>query len=289
MLGSYPDLRLRVPVNRTGARPGGRHEACRPAAASAWPAEIGPIRRAYAERVRRQNRLRAACSLAGTILIVLGGLGLALLAAGPVYQTAVGLLAPPAPRPASGPGQVDAARPPAYDFLDPALALPRPGAADSKARTSAPATPVPQNLPITELSIPSIGLVSKVVPAPLINRGGQTTWEVPPFVVGHAEGTAGAGAPGNAVLMGHITSRNLGNVFINLDKVQVGDMLAVFSGDRQFDYRVVEVKAVPRTDVSVVGPTERPTVTLITCTGTWLPLISDYSHRLVVRAERVGP
>jgi sortase A len=111
---------------------------------------------------------------------------------------------------------------------------------------------------------------------------------VPPFVVGHAEGTAGAGAAGNAVLMGHITSRNLGNVFINLDKVQVGDMLAVFSGDRQFDYRVVEVKAVPRTDVSVVEPTGKPTVTLITCTGTWLPLISDYSHRLVVRAERVG-
>lgn len=282
MLRSFPDLRLRIPTAAAGPRPEDRYQSLRPATASAWSAEIGPIRRAYAARARRQSRLRAACSLLGTVLIALGSLGLALLAADPVYQAAMDLLAPPSPRAVPVQARVQTVGLPAYDYLDPALVPPRPVAAR-------PAPPkVPENLPITELSIPSLGLVSRVVPARIINRGGQITWEVPPFVVGHAEGTAGAGAPGNAVLMGHIASRNLGNVFINLDKVQVGDMLAVFSGDRQFDYRVVEVKAVSRTDVSVVQPTERPAVTLITCTGTWLPLISDYSHRLVVRAERVG-
>lgn len=284
MLGSYPDLRLRDGIYPARYRPEDRYRALRPAAAAAWPTEIGPIRRAYAARVRGQNLVRAACNFIGTVLLVVGFSGLIVLAAGPIYEALGGLLTQPTPRAAPVPVRTGAARPPDYDFLDPALAPPRPAAVGAGAQVQA----VPENLPITELSIPSIGLVSKVVPAGLINRAGQVTWEVPPFVVGHAEGTAGAGAPGNAVLMGHITSRNLGNVFINLDKVQVGDMLAVFSGDRQFNYRVVEVKAVPRTDVSVVAPTERPTVTLITCTGTWLPLISDYSHRLVVRAELVG-
>lgn len=282
MLGSYPVLWLRDGKYPARYRPEDRYRALRPAAA--WPSEIGPIRRAYAARVRRQNLVRAACNFIGTVLLVLGLSGLIVLAAGPIYEALGGLLAQPTPRAAPAPVRPDAARPLAYDFLDPALAPPRPGALNAAAQ----AQPVPANLPITELSIPSIGLVSKVVPAGLINRAGQVTWEVPPFVVGHAEGTAGAGAPGNAVLMGHVTSRNLGNVFINLDKVQVGDMLAVFSGDRQFNYQVTEVKVVSRTDVSVVAPTERPTVTLITCTGTWLPLISDYSHRLVVRAELVG-
>lgn len=283
MLGSYPDLRLRDGIYRVRPWPEDRYGDRRVAAA--WPGEIGPIRRAYAAGVRRRNRLRAVCSFVGTVLMVVGLSGLLLLAAGPIYGAVAGLLAPPTPvRQAAPPPGAGFGRMPTADFLDPTLAPPRPAALGAAAQVQA----VPENLPITELSVPSIGLVTKVVPAGLINRAGQVTWEVPPFVVGHAEGTAGAGAPGNAVLMGHITSRNLGNVFINLDKVQVGDMLAVFSGDRQFNYRVVEVKAVPRTDVSVVAPTERPTVTLITCTGTWLPLISDYSHRLVVRAELVG-
>ncbi len=286
MVGSYQSPGLTARTNTLNRRREDTRLLPRPE--TAWPAEIGPIRRAYAARARRQNRLRAACRLAGTILIVLGSLGLVLLAAGPVYQAAADLLAPSTSRPASAPARVDAVRPAVYDYLDPTLAPPRPRATPA-AGTAVTVPRVPEDLPITELSVPSIGLVTRVVPAPLINRGGQLTWEVPPFVVGHAEGTAGAGAPGNAVLMGHITSRNLGNVFINLGKVQVGDMLAIFSGDRQFDYRVVEVKVVPRTDVSVVGPTDKPTVTLITCTGTWLPLISDYSHRLIVRAERVGP
>ncbi len=282
MLGSYPDLQLRDEIYRARSRPEDRYQVLRPAAAATWPAEIGPIRRAYAVGVRRRNRLRAVCNFVGTVLVVIGLSGLLLLAAGPIYA-AVGFLAPQtqvrpaAPSlPGSGSGRTLTA-----DFLD--LTLAPPVRRDAAAQVRA----TPDYLPITELSIPSIGLASKVVPAELINRAGQVTWEVPPFVVGHAEGTAGAGAPGNAVLMGHITSRNLGNVFINLDKVRVGDMLAVFSGDRQFNYRVVEVKAVPRTDVSVVRPTDKPTVTLITCTGTWLPLISDYSHRLVVRAELV--
>src|SRR6185436_10800942 len=108
---------------------------------------------------------------------------------------------------------------------------------------------------------------------------------IPAFRVGHAEMTAGAGGPGNAVLLGHVSSRAVGNVFHNLDRVRVGDKIYVSSGDEQFEYRVVDVHAVDRRDASVLRPTETPSVSLITCAGLWLPLVNDYAQRLVVKAE----
>src|SRR5205807_8178289 len=66
-------------------------------------------------------------------------------------------------------------------------------------------------LPITHVEIPAISLSADVVPAGLIERDGGVTWEVPAFKIGHAETTAGAGQPGNAVLLGHVTSVRSGN------------------------------------------------------------------------------
>jgi hypothetical protein len=65
------------------------------------------------------------------------------------------------------------------------------------------------------------------------------------------------------------------------------DRVRVFSGDAEFDYLVTDVRTVARTDVSVVAPTAGATLSLITCTGAWLPALGDYAQRLVVRAELV--
>jgi LPXTG-site transpeptidase (sortase) family protein len=161
-------------------------------------------------------------------------------------------------------------------------------AAEAPPTPAAAPTPPPV-LPITRVVIPRTALDAETVPARLVDRQGGQTWEVPAFKIGHAEGTAGAGAPGNAVLVGHVTSQTLGNVFHDLDRVQVGDEVQVYSGDQLFDYRVVEVRTVGRTDVSVVNPTPAPSITLMTCTGVWLPVVSDYAERLVVRAELTPP
>jgi sortase A len=139
--------------------------------------------------------------------------------------------------------------------------------------------------PITWLAIPSIDLDSGVVPAPLVQHNGTMTWDVPKFVAGHAEGTPGAGEQGNAIVIGHVTSVTLGNVFEHLDRVRVGDLVRVSRDQQSFDYHVVEVGDVSRSDVSVLEPTSTPTLTLITCSGVWLPTIWDYTQRLVVRAE----
>jgi LPXTG-site transpeptidase (sortase) family protein len=157
----------------------------------------------------------------------------------------------------------------------------------SAAAPTPSATPLPYR-PITRVVIPDISLDAPAVAAGLVERGGAITWDVPPFKIGHAQETAGAGDVGNAVLVGHVTSRSLGNVFEHLHEVAPGDAVEVFSNDRQFTYRVVDVRTVGRTDVSVVQTTVTPSVTLLTCTGLWLPLLNDYAERVVVRAELVS-
>jgi LPXTG-site transpeptidase (sortase) family protein len=149
-------------------------------------------------------------------------------------------------------------------------------------------TPTPRPfMPITRVVIPSISLDAPASTAGLVDKAQGVTWQVPPFVIGHARGSGGAGGPGNAVLVGHVTSRAWGNVFVNLHRIQLGDVVRVFSGVEGYQYRVVYVHNTSRTDVSVVGATPTPAITLLTCTGLWLPLLGDYAERLVVRGELV--
>ena len=169
-----------------------------------------------------------------------------------------------------------------------------PAAADpaSAQPALAPADPAPAEPPtraITQLRVPQIGLKAEVVPAQLVEVAGGTTWAVPAFKAGHGEHTAGAGEPGNAVLLGHVTSLDAGNVFRELHRLRRGNLVQVVSGERTFDYRVVAVWQVPRTDLSALQPTETASVSLVTCTGAWLPALQDYAARLVVRAELVAP
>ncbi len=153
----------------------------------------------------------------------------------------------------------------------------------------APTTPTPEaRRPITRLVITSIDLDTDVVAAPLVDSNGARTWLVPAFKAGHAEDTAGAGQRGNAVLMGHVSSLHSGDVFKNLDRVQVGDEVEIFSAERRFIYRVYETRSVPRTDLAMVEPTFEPIISLFTCTGLWDPVAWDFTERLFVRATLVA-
>jgi LPXTG-site transpeptidase (sortase) family protein len=174
-----------------------------------------------------------------------------------------------------------------------------PGAPDAAPATAPEAAPVVMDaqplqtvapiagpLPITALRIPSVAIDTPVVEAPLIeDADGSISWDVPSFVAGHAEMTGSAGAPGNAVVFGHVTSLTLGNVFEHLHAANIGDEVDVYSGNSVFAYRVVDVASLSRTDMSILYPADRPVITLVTCTGLWNPFLRDYMQRLVVRAE----
>jgi LPXTG-site transpeptidase (sortase) family protein len=69
----------------------------------------------------------------------------------------------------------------------------------------------------------------------------------------------------------------------------VGDRVHVVADTNSFEYRVVSTTRVPRTDASVLAQDSQPAISLITCTGLWLPGLWDYTERLVVRAELVYP
>ena len=228
--------------------------------------------------------MRLALRLGGTVLIVASVLGLAVLG---VLLLNLEPAATPLPALSLQTGSSVQQRAAAPDQRVSgeanARALGPNGALDAPAPGANPLRPVGQ--PITHVEIPAISLSADVVPAGLIQRDGGVTWEVPAFKIGHAETTAGAGQPGNAVLLGHVTSVRSGNVFANLDQVEVGQAINVFAETTAFTYTVVSTTHVPRTDTTSIEPGEAAAVSLITCTGVWLPTIWDYTERLVVHAE----
>jgi len=104
--------------------------------------------------------------------------------------------------------------------------------------------------------------------------------------------SARPGTSGNAVLSGHLDYHDYGAaVFWRLKELREGDEVEVRLADGSaLRYRVflrlsydASVAPVPE----IIGPTTKEVVTLITCGGTFDSDARQYSHRLVVRAERI--
>lgn len=70
--------------------------------------------------------------------------------------------------------------------------------------------------------------------------------------------------------------------FYLLDKLEEGDEVGVYWEDKLYTYRVTDSSVVTPYAAEVLEPTDKPTITLITCT----PLFS-VKNRLVVTAELV--
>lgn len=102
--------------------------------------------------------------------------------------------------------------------------------------------------------------------------------------------TANPGTKGNVVIGGH-SSNNVFNagaykyVFVNLRRLEVGDVFYLNYRGLRYTYKItVAHKIVSPTDVSVLGQTETPTVTLFTCDPPGTNV-----NRLIVQAEQIDP
>lgn len=139
-----------------------------------------------------------------------------------------------------------------------------------------PAPPQPLPTPSvgkpTRIVIPAIG-----VDAPIVEG---VTWEDLKKGVGHLPGSAHPGQRGNMYLAAH--NDIFGEIFRDLDKLELGDNFFVYSGSQQFHYKVTAKRIIEPTDVSVMLPSTKPIATLQTC----YPYLVD-SHRLVVIGELV--
>ena len=157
--------------------------------------------------------------------------------------------------------------------------------------TSAPIGPpvveVPPGAPV-RLVLESIGIDTEVKAGGLKpNPGGELEWETLPFVGVNYQQLGPVGQAGNPVIVGHVVTRSEGNVFRDLNKVQLGAPIEVYTDRSRFKYQVDEIKLVYPEDIEVMAPTQDARLTLITCGGTFDPRKGSFSDRLIVIGKLV--
>ena len=126
---------------------------------------------------------------------------------------------------------------------------------------------------IGEIQIPRVGLTAMVVqgesPA-ILQRA-----------VGHLAGTALPGESGNVVLAGHRDT-----FFRPLKRVRAGDAITLRTRHGDFEYLVQSTAVVRPSDVEMIEPTTRRTLTLITCFP--FSYLGPAPDRFIVRARETG-
>jgi LPXTG-site transpeptidase (sortase) family protein len=152
-------------------------------------------------------------------------------------------------------------------------------------------TDVPETYaPITRLLIPSIG-VDAAVEVKSIGADGVMQAPGAPDVVTWYDFSSPPAGDGNAVFAGHLDYAGYGPaVFWRLGDLQGNDVIEVFQQDgTNVRYRVTSVRPFAATDDAraVIASTGRPTITLITCEGTFDGQARAYDQRLVVTGDRI--
>lgn len=144
------------------------------------------------------------------------------------------------------------------------------------ALSSAPVTPRRRPEPgelIGRLEIPGVGIsafVAAGTEALTLRRG-----------VGHIDGTALPGEPGNVGLAGHRDT-----VFRALRKLRTSDRILLRTADGSFEYSVESLQMVTPAQVEVLDPSPHPTLTLVTCYP--FDFIGPAPLRFIVRARQVA-
>jgi sortase (surface protein transpeptidase) len=140
----------------------------------------------------------------------------------------------------------------------------------------------------SSLEIPAIGLKTDVESVGIKENGEMAVTES--FnTTGWFEKGYKPGEPGNAVIGGHVDSRNGPAVFYELSKLTEGDEVKVTSksGDTR-TFIVTGKKEYPWDDAplkTIFGYTHRSSLNLITCTGDFDRSARNYSKRLVIYTE----
>ena len=143
---------------------------------------------------------------------------------------------------------------------------------------------VMKGLPSSEYSVsPNRVIIKKIgVNAPIVESVSseyglsQGAWHIPK--------TSSPDKGGNTVITGHrfkyLPPNNL--TFYLFHKLEIGDIVSVIWKEKDYFYRIKEIKIVPDTDLSILNPTKNPTLTMFTCH----PIYST-EKRLVVVSELI--
>jgi sortase (surface protein transpeptidase) len=147
--------------------------------------------------------------------------------------------------------------------------------------------------PPVSIQIDAVGVNGPVETREIVD--GELETPSGPWVVAWYRQTARPGELGNVVMGGHVDYWNIGPaVFFNLGTLEEGEEIEVTdAAGNAYDYAVEWIRAYPVAELTpgqlreIVGPTEDPSLTLITCGGAFDPGRGEYLMRMVVRAARV--
>ena len=128
--------------------------------------------------------------------------------------------------------------------------------------------------PLGVLRIPSIGLA-----VPIYEGTADSTLD---RGAGHIEGTAQLDEQGNVGIAAHRDG-----FFRALKDIEVGTELMLQTPRSDRRYRVTQLLVTEPTDVSVIGKTPTPAVTLVTCYPFYF--VGSAPQRFIVRAEAIAP
>ncbi len=145
-------------------------------------------------------------------------------------------------------------------------------------RTAEPAVVDASAAPATGSLIGSLEIPRLRLSAMIAQGDDAATLEM---AIGHLPDTALPWHEGNSALAGHRDT-----FFRPLRDIRVGDELRVSTLHGDFRYQVRETTVVGPNDVWVLDPTDRPTLTLITCYP--FRYVGKAPRRFIVRAERIN-
>lgn len=141
----------------------------------------------------------------------------------------------------------------------------------SKPATVAPITTIPTD---NTLVIPSMAFSEPV-------HEGPNKWTLH-YGVWHLPFSSTPDKGGNTVFAGHRFTYHDPAIFYHLDKVKIGDSITLYWNKKKYDYKVTTILTVKPTETSVEQPTDKPRLTIYTCTPLWTS-----KYRLVVEATPV--
>ncbi|SCL39236.1 Sortase family protein [Micromonospora rhizosphaerae] len=182
---------------------------------------------------------------------------------------------PPQPTAQAGPAGAgpETADQPSTDTVDPVIA---------------PAG-LPRSTPTT-ISIPRIGVNAEIM---TLGTHPDGTVQVPPLDQAQRAGWYSPGASpgevGNAVIVGHVDSAEVGPaVFFNLGSLKPGDAISVVREDGSKATFIVEsVTSYPKTSFPtelVYGPSDRPSLRVVTCGGVFDQSAGSYLDNIIAFA-----
>jgi LPXTG-site transpeptidase (sortase) family protein len=169
--------------------------------------------------------------------------------------------------------------------------LPAPPIVEAPAVVETPMLDVrPVTFP-TRIEIPSLAVDAAVVAVGLESDGSM---EIPPPTVAgwYHYGPLPGASVGSAVIAGHVDSRGLPGVFLELRRVEIGAYIAISNADgRVHRYVVNERFQVDKQDLpsaELFRTTGEPVLTLITCGGEFDRSARRYDDNIIIRATLVS-